>query len=65
MKTMTSDEIGSMPTGGLELNFTLNTKKPNKINRPKIGSAGLNQADSRNDLSHPTGGTRATSANVR
>jgi hypothetical protein len=57
MKTMTADEIGSTPTGGLELNFTLNTKKTNKINGPKTGLTGLNQAESRNDLSRPTGGT--------
>lgn len=58
MKTMTADEIGSTPTGGLELNFVLNTKKANKINGAKIGSTGLNQADSQNDLSRPTGGTK-------
>ncbi len=57
MKTMTADEIGSTPTGGLEMNFALNSKKTNKINGPKISSTGLNQAESRNDLSRPTGGT--------
>jgi hypothetical protein len=50
--------IGSMPTGGLELNFTLNTNKANKINEREVPDQGLNQPECVNAETAPTGGTK-------
>jgi hypothetical protein len=57
VKIMTADEIGSTPTGGLEMNFVLNREKANQINGRKNDHDGLNQTDSSNYRTRPTGGT--------
>ncbi|MDI7774034.1 hypothetical protein [Asticcacaulis sp. EMRT-3] len=39
------------------MNFGIKREKANKINGSKIRSTGLNQTDSKSELSRPTGGT--------
>lgn len=61
MKPDLNPVIGSTPTGGLELNFSLNREKANQINEREVPDQGLNPDESLHQVYLPTGGTMSLS----